>query len=81
MVRSPGSLRTYDIDDLARESGCSRRTIAFYREIGVLPRAHGRGPTAFYTDQHLNILLRIRRDRDERRTLADWADALALGGS
>lgn len=71
----------YSIDALESE-GFSRRTIRYYISIGVLPHAHGRGRSAYYTTVHLDILQAIRNARDSRRTLGDVKEhALAVYGS
>ncbi len=47
----------YTIADLERETGVPARTIRFYIGKGLLPPAHGRGPSATYDLGHL---LRLR---------------------
>lgn len=66
-------VRTYTIDALIAE-GFTRDAIRKYIKIGVLPHAHGRGASAYYTDNHVRILREIRRSRDEQRTLSDIRD-------
>lgn len=61
---------TYSIDALIAE-GFSQRTIRYYTNIGILPKANGRGPTAYYGQEHLEILRKIRQSRDEQRTLSE----------
>lgn len=66
-------VRTYTIEALVAE-GFSRKTIWYYAGKGILPRAHGRGPSAYYTKIHLDILREIKRARDDNRSLADIKD-------
>lgn len=73
----PGTGR-YNIWDLINE-GFPRTTIYYYIQRGVLPRPHGgRGPCAWYDNEHIRILREIRRVRDENRTLNDIKEAAAL---
>jgi len=60
----------YTIHALLAE-GFSRSAIHYYRKAEILPPAHGRGRSAYYTDVHMNILRRIKRARDARQTLSD----------
>jgi DNA-binding transcriptional MerR regulator len=66
----------YKIDALVAE-GFSVRTIHWYTSSGVLPRPEGRGPAAIYGDEHILILRKIKRARDERRLLADIKEECA----
>jgi DNA-binding transcriptional MerR regulator len=72
-LRTVSPPRIYRIDDLM-EVGFSRYQIHRLVHLGVLPHAHGRGPTAYYTDEHVNRLKAIARERDQRCTLADFAE-------
>lgn len=78
-LRSTPAPRTYPIAELVDQTGFSSHQIRRLIHAGVLPRAVGRGPTAYYTDVHLNRLLRIRKEREQRRTLADFADYFNRG--
>ncbi len=49
----------YRIDDLARESGTTVRTIRGYQDRGLLPRPERRGRANAYGPQHLNRLRQI----------------------
>jgi len=68
--------RIYRRADLEAE-GFPPTTIRYYISLGLLPRAHGRGPHAYYTDEHLNRLKAIRREREARCTLADFRERFA----
>lgn len=76
-LRTVGVPRTYSIEHLSEETGFSRWSIRQYIKTGVLPAAHGRGPAAFYTDEHLRRLRAIRRELDSRRTASDWRERFA----
>lgn len=71
--------RSYRMAELVDQTGFSPRQIRRMIHAGVLPRCHGRGPNGYYTDTHLNRLLKIRREREQRRTLADFADYFNRG--
>jgi DNA-binding transcriptional MerR regulator len=49
------------IQQLERESGVSRRTIRFYIHRGLLSGPEGNKRAAYYTDEHLQQLRRIRQ--------------------
>ncbi len=53
--------RTYGIEELARLSGVSRRTIRYYVQIGLLQAPVGERRAARYSADHLERLLKIRR--------------------
>ena len=73
MTSTAEPVRCYRIDALLAE-GFTRSELYNYRRTGVLPKAHGRGANAFYTDVHLRILREIKTKRDQRVTLADIAE-------
>jgi DNA-binding transcriptional MerR regulator len=54
----------YSIADLQRETGLSPRTIRYYITQGLLPPAHGRGPSATYDRGHLLRLLAVKREKE-----------------
>lgn len=66
-------VRTYPIDALLA-LGFTKTAIRHYIKKGNLPGAHGRGPSAHYTDVHLSILTEIKRAKDANRSLADLKD-------
>ena len=55
----------YHIDELATAAGISRRTIHFYVSKGLLPYAEGSGRNGYYTQVHLDRLMRIRKLREK----------------
>lgn len=63
--------REYTLAELAELSGTPGRTIRYYIARGVLagPAKGGRG--AFYTEEHLRGLERIRREQQAGQTLAE----------
>jgi len=75
-LRTVSPPRIYRLDDLT-QVGFSRTQIRRFIHLGVLPHAHGRGPHAYYTDEHLDRLKVIARERDQRCTLADFAERFA----
>lgn len=70
MVQSVEPVRAYKLDALMAE-GFSARTIRYYIQTGVLPKARCRGPNAWYDETHLAILRKIAKLRDEKRGLSD----------
>jgi hypothetical protein len=76
-IRTVEPPRIYRIDTLSEISGFSPRQIRRMIEFGAIPACHGRGPSAYYTDLHLNCLVRIRREREQRRTYADYAELIS----
>jgi DNA-binding transcriptional MerR regulator len=54
----------YTIADLQRETGVSPRTIRYYITQGLLPPAHGRGPSATYDRGHLLRLHAVKRQKE-----------------
>ncbi|MDR6555349.1 MerR family transcriptional regulator [Paenibacillus qinlingensis] len=55
----------YKIDDVAKESGLTKRTIRYYEEIGVLfPPERSEGGMRLYTRKHIERLSQIVNARD-----------------
>ena len=52
---------TYSIDELAALAELSRRTVRYYLQLGLLNRPIGEKRAAYYTVQHLEQLLTIRK--------------------
>lgn len=61
----------YSIAELEEQTGFPSRTIRFYVSKGLLPPAHGRGPTSTYDLSHLLRLRAIQRRRAEGVTLEE----------
>ena len=57
--------QSYSISELAEVAGVSTRTIRFYVSEGLLPPPAGRGPTARYTDAHLQQLELINQYKEQ----------------
>ncbi|NQX60792.1 MerR family transcriptional regulator [Paenibacillus qinlingensis] len=56
---------TFKIDDVAKESGLTKRTIRYYEEIGVLfPPERSEGGMRLYTRKHIERLSQIVNARD-----------------
>lgn len=54
-------LASYGIEELARLTGLTRRTIRYYVQIGLLQAPFGKKRAAYYGAEHLERLLKIRR--------------------
>ncbi|MDR1314436.1 MAG: helix-turn-helix domain-containing protein [Deltaproteobacteria bacterium] len=52
---------TFAIEDLARLTSYSKRTIRYYVQLGLVDRPVGEGRGAHYTTEHLRELLDIRK--------------------
>ena len=61
--------RNFTAEDLSALVGMTRRTIRFYIQRGLVSRPQGTGKGAFYTHQHLEELLTIRKWKDAGLTL------------
>jgi DNA-binding transcriptional MerR regulator len=55
--------RTYTMEEIERETGLDRRTIAYYVQEGLLPRVGRRGPRTRYPQQFLDRLRFIQKVR------------------
>lgn len=56
--------RTYTMEEIERETGFDRRTIAYYVQEGLLPKVGRRGPRTRYPRHYLDRLLFIKKIRD-----------------
>jgi DNA-binding transcriptional MerR regulator len=63
-------LMKFRVDELASRSGVSVDTVRFYQTKGLLPAPEREGRTAWYSDDHLERLERIRSLKDKGFTLA-----------
>ncbi len=68
---APPDRYRYSIAELEEQTGFTSRTIRYYVSKGLLPPAHGRGPTATYDLSHLLRLRAIQRRRSEGVTLEE----------
>jgi DNA-binding transcriptional MerR regulator len=55
--------RTYTMEEIERETGLDRRTIAYYVQQGLLPKVGRRGPRTRYPRQFVDRLLFIQKIR------------------
>lgn len=67
----------YSMDDLIAESGLSARTIRYYITEGMLPPAHGRGPSATYDREHLLRLRLIEEFKTDHLSLKEIKDRIS----
>ncbi|MCF0253874.1 MAG: MerR family transcriptional regulator [Duodenibacillus sp.] len=54
-------MQQYSIEELSRLTGVTRRNIRYYIQRGLLARPEGERRSAYYTEAHLEALLRIVR--------------------
>ncbi|WP_088226505.1 MerR family transcriptional regulator [Desulfosporosinus sp. FKB] len=55
----------YKIDQVALQSGLTKRTIRYYEEIGILPPPkRSEGGTRYYNEEHIELLKRIKYTKD-----------------
>ncbi|MFH1250003.1 MAG: MerR family transcriptional regulator [bacterium] len=52
--------KTYSIEELAKITGITRRTVRFYVQRGLIPQPLGLGRGNHYTDDHLKKILKIQ---------------------
>ena len=52
---------TFSIQEIATLAELPRRTVRYYIQSGLVDRPQGAGKGAYYTDQHLEQLLMIRK--------------------
>ncbi|MCQ4081739.1 MerR family transcriptional regulator [Streptomyces sp. RB6PN25] len=85
--RAAPAYPAYRIDDLARESGTTVRTIRAYQDRGLLPKPERRGRANLYSEVHLGRLHQIAELLERGYTLASikelleaWDAGTGLGG-
>lgn len=71
--------KTYSADDLAVHAGIPRRTIRYYIELGLVDRPIGETRAAYYTWQHLQQLLEIRKLTEQGFSLERVRELLTQG--
>ncbi|MGC7870733.1 MerR family transcriptional regulator [Desulfosporosinus sp. SYSU MS00001] len=55
----------YKIEQVALQSGLTKRTIRYYEEIGMLPPPkRSEGGTRYYNEEHIELLKRIKYTKD-----------------
>jgi DNA-binding transcriptional MerR regulator len=57
-------MRTWKLDELAREGGVAARTVRYYVQRGLLPAPVFKGRDTVYSDEHLLKLRAIRKLQD-----------------
>lgn len=62
---------SYNIADLARLGGVSRRTVRYYVQRGLLPEPTGTGRGDHYHQAHLDALIQVRRWQEQGISLAE----------
>src|ERR671914_953483 len=67
----------YRVDALASRAGVSVDTVRFYQAKGLLDAPQREGRVAYYSDRHLETLVRIRDLKDKGFTLASIRRLLA----
>lgn len=67
----------YRVDDLAARSGVSVDTVRFYQSQGLLPQPEREGRVAWYSDDHVALLERIKGLKDKGFTLRSISRLLA----
>ncbi|MFF9480517.1 MerR family transcriptional regulator [Streptomyces sp. NPDC014733] len=77
MTDQPQPQPEYRIEDLARLSGATVRTIRAYQDRGLLPRPERRGRANVYGDAHLTRLRQITDLLERGYTLASIKELLA----
>ncbi len=68
--------RTFTLDELCTLVEMNKRKIRFYIQKGMVERPEGTGKGAFYTHQHLEQLLAIRKWKEAGLTLERIQDLL-----
>jgi DNA-binding transcriptional MerR regulator len=67
----------YRVDELAARAGVSVDTVRFYQSKGLLPSPERDGRRAWYSDEHLDVLGRIRDLKEQGFNLGSIARVLA----
>lgn len=66
---TPSPDRTLSLDELCVLAELPRRTVRYYIQMGLVDRPIGETRAAYYTDQHLQQLLTIRKWTNEGLSL------------
>ena len=60
-----GIVSNFKIDQVAMQSGLTKRTIRYYEEIGLLPPPQrSEGGIRYYTQEHVDLLKKIKYAKD-----------------
>jgi len=76
MKKEPGR---FTLEELCKLAETPRRTVRFYIQRGLVDRPEGTGRGSYYTTEHLERLLAVRRWRDAGLSLEAIAEALGTG--
>ena len=71
MEENNSTQQTYRLEDLSRLTGLPIRTIRFYIQKGFVPQPCGKKRGSYYTDEHLETLLKIKRLSSRNTQLKD----------
>jgi DNA-binding transcriptional MerR regulator len=66
---TPPDRYRYSMAELEEATGLPQRTIRFYVAEGLIPPAHGRGPSSTYDQSHYLRLMAIQRRRGQNMPL------------
>lgn len=55
------SVKTFSLVELCQLTDCSKRTVRYYIQLGLVSRPVGEARAARYTQEHLSQLLRIKQ--------------------
>lgn len=71
------SAKTFSLDELCLLTDCSKRTVRYYIQIGLVSRPVGETRAAQYTGEHLAQLLRIKKLSEDGVSLERIREILA----
>jgi len=66
----------YTLDQLCQLADCSKRTVRYYVQLGLLPRPQGQTKAARYSTEHLECLLKVKHLSASGLSLQAIAQAL-----
>lgn len=69
--------KAFSLDELCLLTDCSKRTVRYYIQLGLVSRPVGETRAAQYTDKHLTQLLRIKKLSKDGVSLDRIRDILA----
>ena len=76
-MSAPATAERLRIDDLAQRSGVASGTIRFYQREGLIPPPEREGRVAYYSEEHLRRLERVRALQGQGLPLSVVGDLLA----
>lgn len=54
-------MKTYSLEEISALAELPRRTVRYYIQIGLIDRPHGSAKGAYYTHEHVEQLLKVRK--------------------